>query len=166
MDMQKIGRFLRTLRTEKGLTQEQLGQHIGTTGKTISRWETGTYMPPVECLKLLSDFYEVSINELLAGERLSEEDYSDAAEKNISSALKHMEQSHRRFERIMIIILAVTTILAMAIILLLPSGDGLTGGERIRCIIAILLVAVMAAISNSLNMVALLLHKKYTDRNS
>ena len=130
MDMQKIGSYLKELRKERGLTQEQLGWHIGVTGKTVSRWETGTYLPPVECLRLLSDFYGVSINELLAGERLSKEEFSAAAEENLSAALEHFQQEHKRFERIIFIIMAVTTIIAMAIILLIPCGDGLTGGER------------------------------------
>ena len=47
MDMSKMGAFLQTLRREQGLTQEQLGEKLHISGKTISRWETGTYMPPV-----------------------------------------------------------------------------------------------------------------------
>ena len=64
MDTVKIGKFLKELRKEKGYTQEALGEKIGVTNKTVSRWETGTYMPPVECLVLLSDIYDVSINEM------------------------------------------------------------------------------------------------------
>ena len=47
MDMQKIGSFLAELRIEKNLTQDELGAQIGVTNKTISRWETGNYLPPV-----------------------------------------------------------------------------------------------------------------------
>ncbi len=62
MDMKKIGAFLKELRNEKGMTQEQLGERIGVSNKTISRWETGNYMPPVDCLSILSDIYNISIN--------------------------------------------------------------------------------------------------------
>lgn len=55
MDLVRIGGFLRQLRKEHGLTQEQLGEKVGATNKTISRWETGVYMPPVECLAMLSE---------------------------------------------------------------------------------------------------------------
>ena len=51
MDMVKIGKFLAELRKGHNLTQEELGEKLGVTNKTISRWETGTYMPPVECWK-------------------------------------------------------------------------------------------------------------------
>lgn len=88
MDMVKIGNFLAELRRESGLTQEQLGIELGVSNKTISRWETGTYLPPVEMLQLLSDKYGVSINEILAGERIdSTEKYKQQAEANIISAL-------------------------------------------------------------------------------
>ena len=46
MDMISIGKFIAALRKEKGLTQEQLGEKLGVTNKTVSRWETGTYLPP------------------------------------------------------------------------------------------------------------------------
>ncbi|MDE5729583.1 MAG: helix-turn-helix transcriptional regulator, partial [Clostridia bacterium] len=57
MDMIKIGKFLCELRKEQNLTQEQLGEELGVSNKTISRWEPGTYLPPVEMLQLLSDKY-------------------------------------------------------------------------------------------------------------
>ena len=55
MDTKMIGSFLKELRKENNMTQEQLGERIGVTNKTVSRWETGNYMPPVESLILLSD---------------------------------------------------------------------------------------------------------------
>jgi len=57
MDIHKVGQFLATLRKESGLTQDELGQKLGVTNKTISRWETGSYLPPAESLKALSEFY-------------------------------------------------------------------------------------------------------------
>ncbi len=87
MNQIKIGRFIAELRHQKGLTQEALGQHLGVTNKTISRWENGNYMPDIEMLKLLSEFFDVSINEILAGERLSNEEFKKKADENIVSAL-------------------------------------------------------------------------------
>ena len=71
MDQIKIGKFIAALRKEKGLTQEKLGEKLGVTNKTVSRWENGNYMPDVEMLSLLSEEFGVSINELISGERLS-----------------------------------------------------------------------------------------------
>ncbi len=87
MDMVKIGGFLATLRHENKLTQEQLGERLGVSNKTISRWETGNYLPPVEMLQLMSGIYGVSINEILSGERLTTEQYREKAEENLSEAV-------------------------------------------------------------------------------
>ena len=59
MDTIKIGNFLAELRKEQGLTQEALGEKIGVTNKTVSRWENGNYLPPVEMLQELSKLYNI-----------------------------------------------------------------------------------------------------------
>ena len=87
MDQIKIGKFIAALRKEKGLTQERLGEKLGVTNKTISRWENGNYMPDVEMLSLLSKEFGVSINELVSGERLATEDFKKAADSNLVTAL-------------------------------------------------------------------------------
>ena len=69
MDQKKIGRFLKELRKEKDITQERLAEKIKVSGRTVSRWETGSNMPDIS---LLADFYDVSISEIIDGERKSE----------------------------------------------------------------------------------------------
>ena len=88
MDMVKMGSFLAELRKENNLTQAELGEKLGVTNKTISRWETGNYMPPVEMLEELSNMYGMTINELLSGKKLSTEEYKEMAETNIKETLK------------------------------------------------------------------------------
>ena len=88
MDMVKMGSFLAELRKENNLTQAELGEKLGVTNKTISRWETGNYMPPVEMLEELSNMYGMSINELLSGKKLSTEEYKEMAETNIKETLE------------------------------------------------------------------------------
>ena len=89
MDQIKIGKFIAALRKEKGLTQDKLGEKLGVTNKTVSRWENGNYMPDVEMLSLLSEEFGVSINELISGERLAAEDFKKAADENLVTALDH-----------------------------------------------------------------------------
>lgn len=92
MDTIKIGKFLASLRQESGLTQEQLAEELGITNKTVSRWECGNYLPPVEMLELLSRRYGITINEIIAGERLDDSIYRDKAEENIKSAISDIEE--------------------------------------------------------------------------
>lgn len=89
MDQIKTGKFIATLRKEKDLTQEQLGEKLGVTNKTISRWENGNYMPDIEMLSLLAKEFDVSINELISGERFLEEDFKKAADNNLVMALNN-----------------------------------------------------------------------------
>ena len=89
MDQIKTGKFIAALRKEKDLTQEQLGEKLGVTNKTISRWENGNYMPDIEMLSLLSKEFDVSINELISGERFLEEDFKKAADNNLVTALNN-----------------------------------------------------------------------------
>lgn len=87
MDTIRIGNFLAELRKEQGLTQEALGEKIGVTNKTVSRWENGNYLPPVEMLQELSKLYDISINEILCGERIEQENYQAKAEETITGIL-------------------------------------------------------------------------------
>lgn len=156
MDTVKIGKFLKELRKEKGYTQETLGEKVGVTNKTVSRWETGTYMPPVECLILLSDIYDVSINEIVAGQRLSKAEFSDTAEENLSEALQLSENAYKQKEKWLTIIMAISTVIAMVLICLVPFNKG----DMVRSLIIILLIIGLAFISNTLNIIALAQNKE------
>ena len=88
MDIVKTGEFIAKLRKEKGLTQEQFGDKMGVTNKTVSRWETGKYLPPADVLLLMSELFDVSINELLTGQRLTDMEYKQTAEKNLTEVIR------------------------------------------------------------------------------
>ena len=72
IDQIKIGSFLRELRKEKELTQEQLAEKFGVSSRSVSRWENGNTMPELGILVELADYYEVDIKEIIDGGRKSE----------------------------------------------------------------------------------------------
>ena len=72
MNQKKIGSFLKELRNEKGITQEQAAEKFGVTQRTVSRWETGSNMPDISMLVYLAEFYDVDVREIIDGERKSE----------------------------------------------------------------------------------------------
>jgi transcriptional regulator with XRE-family HTH domain len=156
MDTKKIGMFLKQLRNENGMTQEQLGEKLGVSNKTISRWETGNYMPPVDCLNMLSDIYHISINEILGGERASGDEFTKMAEQNITATLKELEKGFQTYEKKMLCILALTTVLTMIVIFLLPL-------KTVKDVIVMVLVIAVAFIANTLNIVALGTKKETLD---
>lgn len=121
MDVQKIGAFLAELRKERNLTQDELGMQIGVTNKTISRWENGNYLPPVEMLQILSNKFDVSINEILNGERISNSDYKDISEQNLKSALINSDlviKKHRKIINWVIAILVAILYIIISIVTL------------------------------------------------
>lgn len=79
MDTTKIGGFLRDLRKEKDLTQEQLADVFNVSARTVSRWETGSNMPDISILIEIADYYNLDVREILNGER-KEVDHSDIKE--------------------------------------------------------------------------------------
>ena len=84
MDQKKIGSFLKELRKEKGITQEQFAENLNVSGRTVSRWETGTNMPDISLLVDIAEFFDVSIPEIINGERKSE-----VMEKEVAEAMSN-----------------------------------------------------------------------------
>lgn len=92
MDQVKIGKFIAELRKEKNMTQQQLGDKIGVSFKTISKWENGRGMPDLSSLKPLSESLDISINELLSGEKIKKEQYVNKLEENIINAIEYTDK--------------------------------------------------------------------------
>ena len=80
MDQKKIGSFLRELRKNEGLTQEQVAEKLGISSRTISRWETGAYMPDISMLVGIAEMYDVDVREIIDGERKEENMDSEVKE--------------------------------------------------------------------------------------
>lgn len=89
MDVKKIGKFIALNRKKKGLTQEQLGEKLGVSNKTISRWENGNYMPDLSLLKPLSHELGISLNELLSGEKLEGQNFTADTENNLIQTIDY-----------------------------------------------------------------------------
>lgn len=92
MDQQKIGKFIFECRKSKNLTQEQLAEKISVTSKSISRWENGNTMPDYSLLEDLCNELDISINELLSGEKIEESDYMIRAEENFIYLKKKVDR--------------------------------------------------------------------------
>jgi transcriptional regulator with XRE-family HTH domain len=101
LDLIKTGAFIKKLRNEKKLTQEQFAEQFGVSRRTVSRWETGTNMPDLDILVEMSDYFNVDLRELLDGERRSEKmneelkdtvlkvaDYSNSEKEKITKFMR------------------------------------------------------------------------------
>ena len=96
MDQIKIGKFIADERKRKGYTQKQLSEKLEISDKTISKWERGNGFPEVSLLLPLCNELEITVNELLSGERVSEEDYLKKAEENMVNLVKEAQESKKK----------------------------------------------------------------------
>lgn len=111
MNENKIGSFIQLTRKEKGMTQKDLADKIGVSDKTISKWENGNSVPDTEILTSLCQSLDISVNELLSGEKLPVETYSQRAEENMMNLLKENEDN-RKNNTIQLIVGIILGILA------------------------------------------------------
>lgn len=124
MDQEKIGKFILEMRKQKGLTQKELAEMVGISDKTISKWECGNSMPDISYLESLCNSLGISVNELLSGQCLSGESYSEKAEENIMALMK--ENENNRKEGITKIVLGIL-LAFLSLALLIVVGEGLSG---------------------------------------
>lgn len=110
MDQNKIGRFILDCRKKKGLTQEELAEKIGVTSKSVSRWENGNTMPDYSLLKDLCQELDISVNELLSGEKIKEKDYVNKSEENLVKLRKQIDKRRN--------VLAIISYVIMSLVLL------------------------------------------------
>lgn len=96
MNQIKIGQFIAEERKAKKYTQRELADRIGISDKTISKWERGNGFPEVSLLLPLCNELDITVNELLSGERLQEEDYKKKAEENMVNLVKEAQESKKK----------------------------------------------------------------------
>ena len=124
MDQKKIGAFLKRLRREKGLTQEQLAEQFYVSSKTVSRWETGSNMPDVGTLIELADFYDVDIREIIDGERKSENMDQETKDTLKKVAAYATEGEKKAQSKVMNIVIGICIALLIFIVLFVFAYAG------------------------------------------
>ncbi len=127
MDQKKIGSFLKTLRNETHLTQEQLAEKLGVSARTVSRWETGSNMPDLGILIELSDFYDVDVRDILTGERKSE--IMNEEKERLQMIAEYAEKEKQLLRKKMVgCSLGAAALLVVSLVLDISLGlnDGLT----------------------------------------
>ena len=108
MDQNKIGKFIANARKEKNLTQSQLAEKLNVTDRSISNWENGKNMPDLSLFKPLCEILDVTINELLSGEKLNKEEYQNKFEENIVNTINYSTKKINKYsETISLIIIWV-----------------------------------------------------------
>ncbi len=113
MDIEKIGKFIKQLRNEKNISQNQLSEEIHVTRQAISNWENGKAIPDSDILLSLSKYFDISINEILSGERnISKDNLQDIA-------LQLIDDNNTKKKKIKRILLSSTIIIVSILLVFL-----------------------------------------------
>ena len=116
MDAAKCGAFIAELRSEREMTQKELSEALNVSDKAISRWETGKGYPDVSSLMALSEFFSVSVNELLSGKRIDIEKLSTTADENVLEVIRKNERINKKQKKqvaiyTLLLIIAISPVL-------------------------------------------------------
>lgn len=115
MDLQKIGKYIAGKRKKLGLTQKQLAEQLGMSDKSVSKWERGICLPDVSVYIQLCNILQISINEFLSGEDLSEENVIKQSEYNLIQVASISKYKQKYLKR-MIIILSIIIMIVVSLL--------------------------------------------------
>ncbi len=114
MDQIKIGKFIADKRKEKKLTQQQLAEKLGVSDRAISNWENGKNMPDISLFPAISKELNITVNDLMSGEKVDRKEYQEKFEENIIYTIDNTSKKENKFLKIILgIILAFVFLLVM-----------------------------------------------------
>lgn len=119
MNQEKIGKFIASVRKEKNITQNELAEKLGVSDRTIGNWENGRNMPDVSLFKPLCISLDITLNDLLSGEKVSDNCYHERLEENIINAIdysnKKIEKNNNTIAFIFIILCILSSFTVISI---------------------------------------------------
>lgn len=122
MNQEKIGKFIAQCRKEKKMTQSELAEKLGVTDKSIGNWENGRNMPDLSLFKPLCDELEITINDLLSGEKISKERYQEKFEENIVNTIDYSTKRINKYGNVIGLLLVIFGLfISMSAIMIFPS---------------------------------------------
>lgn len=122
MNQETIGKFIAECRKAKKMTQSELAEKLGVTDKSVGNWENGRNMPDLSLFKPLCDELDITINDLMSGEKISVEKYQEKFEENIVNTIDYSTKKINKYGNIIGILLVIFGLfIAMTAIMIFPS---------------------------------------------
>ena len=122
MDKEKIGKFIAKCRKQRKMTQAELGEKLGVTEKSISNWENGRNMPDLSLFKPLCNELNITINELLSGEKIGMDKYQEKFEENIVNTIDYSTKRINKYSKFISLSLIVFGLfISLSAIMIFPS---------------------------------------------
>ncbi len=139
MDQIRIGKFIAESRKSKGLTQRQLADALSISDKTVSKWECGKGLPEVSLMLPLCAALEITVNDLLSGEKVSSMEYQKKAEGNMMNLMQENEENRKRMA--LSVITVAITVIAVGALVVIAAYMNLPAVARVLLIVGAVFVA-------------------------
>ncbi len=125
LNQEKIGKFIAEQRKSKNMTQRQMAEQLGVSDKAVSKWETGKSMPDNSLLMELCELLKINVNELLSGEKLSEDNYQGKAEENMTNLMEEREYEKKSRKKLVLeaVIGGVGFVIALFLTIFISAGS-------------------------------------------
>lgn len=133
MDQIRIGKFIAAARKAHGMTQKQLAERLLISDKTVSKWERGKGLPEVGLMLPLCELLEITVNDLLSGEKISENNYQKKAEENMMSLMQENQENKKHLA--LSVICGVITIIAVCALVVIAAYMPIPVAARIALIV-------------------------------
>ena len=122
MNQEKIGKFIASCRKQKNITQQELAEKLGVSDRTIGNWENGRNMPDLSLFKPLCKELDISLNDLMSGEKVAEKEYQERLEENIINTIDYTNKKiENRNNYIGLILIIFGVIIAITAVAIFPS---------------------------------------------
>ena len=122
MNQEKIGKFIAKCRKNKKMTQSELAEKLGVTDKSIGNWENGRNMPDLSLFKPLCDELDITINDLMSGERINKDKYQEKFEENIVNTIDYSTKKINKYSNVIGLLLVIFGLfISMSAIMIFPS---------------------------------------------
>lgn len=141
MDQIKIGRFIAETRKSHHLTQRQLADALAISDKTVSKWECGKGLPEISLMLPLCNALNITVNDLLSGEKVSEVDYQKKAEENMMNLVKENEENKKRMA--LSVVCGIITVIAVCSLIVIAAYIAMPTIARIALILFALATAIV-----------------------
>ncbi len=148
MNLTKIGNFIKELRKEKGVTQEELAETFYVSRRTVSRWETGANLPDIEVLIELADYFKVDLREILNGEKKENKEMNEEIKETVLSANDYAKTKFKRTRIITLVFLSIGLIgVILSIIFEFMDYDNFIFGFFKGAMLSLAFASILIAIS-------------------
>lgn len=122
MNQEKIGKFIAACRKEQKITQQELAEILGVSDRTIGNWENGRNMPDLSLFKPLCEALNITLNDLMSGEKVKEKEYQEKFEENIVNTIDYSTKKITKYNQVISLILIIFGLfVSISAIMIFPS---------------------------------------------